>query len=124
MGVPIGRELDIARLEVAVDHPDPVHRVDGAGQDLHQTRRLGRRPGGAVEPLCQAAPLDVLQLDEGAALLLAEVVDLHDVRVPQPRSAVSASAKNRAMASRSAGPTRVDHLQGGNRRLSRALRRR
>ena len=43
-----------------------------------------RGPGGAVEPLGQAASLEVLQLQEGAAIVVADVVDLHDVGVAEP----------------------------------------
>ena len=71
-------------LQVAVDDPQPVRLGDAAGQRLDQRRRPPRRPGGAVEPPVQAAALDILQLEEGQAVGLADVVDLDDVGVLEP----------------------------------------
>ena len=55
LGRAVGGEQDVARLQVAVDDPQPVRLGDAAGQRLDQRRRPPRRPGGAVEPPVQAA---------------------------------------------------------------------
>ena len=67
-----------------MDDPESVRLGDAGCQGLDQRRRPPSRPGGAVEPLVQAAPLDVLQLEEGEAVGLARVVDLDDIGVLEP----------------------------------------
>ena len=58
-----------------------VHRLR---QCLQQSRRLARRQGAVAQPLRQVVALDELQGAEGQSLVLADLVDLHDVRVRQP----------------------------------------
>ena len=67
-----------------MDDPQPVRLGDAPGQLLGQPGGTPRRPGDAVELPVQAAALDVLELQEGQAIGLADVVDLDDVRVPEP----------------------------------------
>jgi hypothetical protein len=57
--------------------------VDGPGQRLDQLGGLVGQPGRAVEPAGEAAALDKLQGEEGQAVVLANLVDLHDVGVLQ-----------------------------------------
>ena len=80
-------------------------------QRLDQPGGLRRRQRPGLQPLRQAAALDVLQGAEGQAAGLADLVDLHDVGVRQPRRRLrlrlEASALGRA------GVASVqDHLQG------------
>src|SRR5262249_10547691 len=87
------------RLEVAVDDAALVRVVDGPGQRLHQPgRRAGRlRPGGG--PLGQGAAVHVLEGQVGVAVVLADLVDLHDVGVlqagPPPRPPARAGPRPR-----------------------------
>ena len=64
-----------------MDDPLPVRLGHGAGQGLDQPRRLAGRPRGAVEPVGQAPAADVLHLEVGEAVVLADVEDLDDVGV-------------------------------------------
>ena len=63
--------------------PLVVGRVHGPGQRLDQPRRLAGRLRRAAELPAQAAAVDELQREEGMAVVLADLVDLHDVRVLQ-----------------------------------------
>ena len=94
-----------------MDDPQPVRLVDGAGQRLDQPGRVAGRPGGAVEAVGQAAPGDVLQREVRAAVVVAEGVDLDDVRVVQPGDGLGLGQE----ADGRLGPGVVagqDHLQG------------
>ena len=84
LGRAVGRQQDVGRLQVAVHDPQPVRLGHRAGQLFDQAGRPLRRPGGAVELPVQAAAGHVLQLEEGQAVGLADVVDLDDVRVLEP----------------------------------------
>ncbi len=61
-----------------------VGGVHGPRQRLQQRRRLGGRQRLAAELLVEAAAAHVLQREERQAAVLADVVNLDDVRVPQP----------------------------------------
>ncbi len=79
----VAGEQDVARLEVAVDEPGAVGGVDGAGGVAHELDLVGERQ--LVAQLAQAAPLDVLHGDVRPPLGLADLVDLADVGVGDPR---------------------------------------
>ena len=84
LGHAVGGEEDVGRLEVAVDDPGLMGGVDGPGQGRHQ---LGGRParlGRARQSIVEVAAFEQLQRDERQAVHFADVVDLHDVRVPEP----------------------------------------
>ena len=84
---------------------------DAARQRFDQLGRPPRRPGRAVESTVQAAAVDVLQLEEGQAVGLADVVDLHDVGVLQAGDGLGLGqeADGGLGAGMGAGQ---DHLQG------------
>ncbi len=75
---------DIRRLEVAVDHPLPVRRVDRPGERADQERRRTGRPRRAVEPVGQRAALDPLHRQVRPVPHLTDLIDLDDVGVPDP----------------------------------------
>ena len=82
LDVPVGGHEDVAGLDIAVDEPVAVCKSEGCrnvGGDLCGTVGM-QRPLG-TEDLGEAATLDVLHDDEVGALLLAPVVDAHDVGV-------------------------------------------
>src|SRR5262249_1118392 len=75
------------RLEIAVDDVLGVRRGERARDLPAQPERLGRRqlaePG---QPPIERLALEVLHHDEGAAVgVVAEVEDLHDPGIPDPR---------------------------------------
>jgi hypothetical protein len=60
-----------------------VGGVDGPGEDFHEGGRGARRLGGAGQVPVEAAAGGKLHRQEGAAAVLAEVVDLEQVGVLQ-----------------------------------------
>ena len=84
LGVAVGGQQDVGRLQVAMDDALAVGLGDAARHGFDQLGGPLRRPGRAVETPVQAAAVDVLQLEERQAVGLADVVDLHDVGVLQP----------------------------------------
>ncbi len=106
----IGRQEDVARLEVAMNDPAPVRLVDGPRERLDQGGGPLRRPRRAVEPLRQASAFQILELEIGPAVMIAEAVNLHDVRVPQFRDRLRLGQKaNRGFVPRVFA--RQDHLE-------------
>ena len=74
---------DVRRLQVAVDEAEPVRRVNGIGDVVHDRDLLlqrQRRRGAR-----QRAPVDELHADVRAAGDLADLVHLADVRVLDAR---------------------------------------
>src|SRR5262245_12710519 len=58
--------------------------MGGAGKRFDQDGSRARRQRCAAQLAIEAAAVDVLHREEGGALVKARLVDLHDVRVPQP----------------------------------------
>jgi hypothetical protein len=74
---------DVRGLDVAVDDPAPVRLVEGEGDLADDRERLGL--GERAAPLEDAVDVDAvheLHGDVELALGLADVLDLHEVRVP------------------------------------------
>ncbi len=84
LDLPAGRDQDVARLDVAVDHPALMGEAERGG---HVGRDLGGAIGQdralAADDLSERATLDVLHDDEVRAVLLAPVVDRDDVGVAE-----------------------------------------
>ena len=86
LGVPSAVEQDVGRLQVAVD--------DARARGPRAIARASvRRPAAAASPAASGVPASlparlppshVLQREERQAVVLADLVDLHDVRVLQP----------------------------------------
>ncbi len=84
---------------------------DGAGQGLDQR---GGRPGRLRPALAgpgQRGAADQLHGEVGAAVALADVVDLDDIGVVQPGHGLGFGAEAGPVDGAGAGPG-VDHLQG------------
>jgi hypothetical protein len=64
-----------------VDDPAPVGVVRGAGQLLHQRGGLQGRRQALGKGFIQAPAVDVFQGEVGAAVLLADVLNLDNVGV-------------------------------------------
>ena len=82
---PFGRDLDVRRLQIAVDDPSRV----GGGERRRQLPPDGQHPVDwqalAFEPRRQALAFDVLHHDEGAILVLDDVVNRGDVGMGHAR---------------------------------------
>ena len=79
-GLPLGvRQEHVCRLEVTVDDPHQVRRVDCPGQCLDQRGRLFGRKRSAFDLAVQAATGTMLQCEEGQTIMFADFVDLDDV---------------------------------------------
>jgi hypothetical protein len=63
-----------------------VCSVDRVGQRLYQVSRLTRRPGLAFQAIRQAVALDPFHGQERPALVAADLIDLHNVRMVNARS--------------------------------------
>ena len=93
-----------------MDDPGAVRLVDRPRHGLDESRRLAGRPGRPVEPVRQAPSRDVLHLEERLPVVVADGVDLDDVRVLEPRDHLGFGQEPRGVLRRcmGAGP---DHLQ-------------
>ncbi len=81
--LPLVGDQDVRRLDVAMDEPAPVRGVE-RGRDLpgDPHRALRRQPAvRAVDQRAQVGALDVAHRQVQHALVLARLVDGHDVRV-------------------------------------------
>ena len=67
-----------------MDDPKLVRLANAPGQRSTRVPQPCARPGGAVELLFQTAPFDILHLQEDETVMVADVIDLGDVGVPQP----------------------------------------
>ena len=81
----VGRDEDVAGLDVAVDEAGAVGLVEGAGDGgADVDRQLGPEPLLGVEQLAQALAVDELHHDRLAAVVDEDVVDADDVGVAEP----------------------------------------
>ncbi len=105
------RQQDVGRLQVAVNDAFVVRCLHGAGQRLQQACGLPCRQRGAVELPVQAAAGTELQGEEGPAVVLADLVDLDDVRVLEAGDGLGLGAETcqLRLAGVAAGQ---DHLEG------------
>ena len=87
-----------------------VRRLHRPRQRLHQRRRFLRRQRRAVELLLQAAAAAELQREERLALVLADLVDLHDVGMLQARDGLRLGLEA-GQVRRAGVAARQDHLQ-------------
>ena len=80
----IAVEQDVRRLDVAVDEPHRVGRLERLG-DLEQDRDrvVDSRGSVLVQAMLQVGALDQLHREVEQAVVVAGVVDRDDVRVPQ-----------------------------------------
>jgi len=81
----VGHE-DVRGLDVAVDNPLCVGRIERVGELDPQVQKLLRLDGPAGDPTLQRPALQKLHGDEGLAFVLVDVVDGADVGVVQSGS--------------------------------------
>ena len=84
LGRAVGRQEDVRRLEVAVDHAVAVRLLDAASQQLDEPGGLAGRPATAVEPGGEIAAVEVFQDEIRVPVLIAQAVNLDDVGVMEP----------------------------------------
>jgi hypothetical protein len=81
----VGRDEDVAGLDVAVDEPGTVGLVEGAGdRGADVDRELGAEALLGVEQLAEALAVDELHHDGLATFVDADVVHPDDVGVAEP----------------------------------------
>ncbi len=90
LGVPVGKDEHVVRLEVTVHDPGPVRRRQCLGHLDCQSQRLLERKGSLLQGRGQRVSLQVLLNDVacrriGIRLVHADVVHDRDVRVVQGR---------------------------------------
>ncbi len=85
LGRAVGGQQHVGRLEITVNDPSLVCCLYGRRQGCNQGRGLIRRHRRSRELLGQAAAVDKLHGVVRPSVRVTHVVDLHDVRVPQPR---------------------------------------
>ncbi len=76
---------NVGRLQIAVHDPALVRRLHGLGQCRRQRGGLAGRLRRARQLLAKAASLDELHGEIWPSLMIAHVVDLDDIRMPQAR---------------------------------------
>ncbi len=77
---PVVAHQHVGGLDVAVDDPDGVGVLEAVGElGAHPDRQLDRHPAALAQEPSEVAAGRVLGHDEGTALVLAVVVDRHDV---------------------------------------------
>ena len=111
LGRAVGGEQDVGRLQIAVHDPAPVRHLHGLGQRGQQRGRLAGRLRRARQGLGQAAPLEELHGEVRPPLVVAHVVDLDDVRVPQARHRLRLALEPRPLV-RSGVRAGDQHLEG------------
>ncbi len=94
-----------------MDDPRLVRDVDGPGQGDHELRGLSSRLRIARQSLVEGTAVEQLQRDERQASRLADVVDLDDVVMSQPRDRLGLDPEAGEIIG-SCLATASDHLQG------------
>ena len=85
LGGAVGGQEDVTRLQVAVDDPAVVGRLDGLSQRGDERRGPAGGEGSDRKPLGETSPFDELHREVRSPVVVADVVDLHDVGVSQAR---------------------------------------
>ena len=91
--------------------PALVGRLDGFGQGRQQRGGLAGRLGRARQFLGQVAPLDKLHREVGLAVVVAHVVDLNNIRMPQTGRSLRLPARSASGTLALAVHTGEQHLE-------------
>src|SRR5262249_31719632 len=83
LGDAVFREQDIGRLEIPVQNAALMGGMHGAGEEFQELGGLARRQWCPSQTIRQAAAFAKLQREIGAGFVLADLINLHDVGVPQ-----------------------------------------
>ena len=82
---PALRQHHVARLEIAMHQPAPMRVIERIGQFGGVAQDIGRRQRPAHEPLSQRLALEILHDEKADAVVLADVVEVADVRMVERR---------------------------------------
>src|SRR5271165_1380089 len=93
-----------------MDHMPHVSCVDGQRQGLDQLRGFSRGSRSAIDSRSQTATFDELHREERAPGKLANLEDLHDIRVLQAGHCLRLRAKSEQFVATSLA-SRQNHLQ-------------
>ncbi len=78
LGVSLGGDHDVGRLEVAVDDPVPVSVLEGLADLQGNADGVLERHGLVLHPVLQGLALDILHGDEDLALVFSRFIDFAD----------------------------------------------
>jgi hypothetical protein len=105
------RNQNVARLQIAMHDAVLVHEMHRPRQCLDECSRFPFRLRRAGHLPLESAALDVLQGHKQSPVVLADLVDAHDVGVIEPGHGLGLGAE--ALAGRRIGvEARHDHLEG------------
>ena len=111
LGLAIGGEQDVARLEIAVQDLPLVRVVNGSSQAFRDSCGLSGRNGFAIEVPAQRAALHVFEHAKWSAANLAHFKDLNDVGMLESGHGFDFRTKPRDLRFGSTA-IRKDHLDG------------
>ena len=109
MGLAVAIDQDVVGLQVAMQDAALMGMVHGAGDRRHQPGRGAEVLPEAGQLILEAAAVDQLHAEEVLALVLADLVDRHDVRVVEVGRRLGLLAK--PLDGVVVEPVRQDHLQ-------------
>ncbi len=108
--VGLAGEEHVTRLEITMHEIAAVCQMHRFRQRRHQSGRVARRQGLASQPACQRAALYEFKGEERPSVRLADLVDLHDVRMLQPRDGLGLYPEPRPLGWVAIGAG--EHLEG------------
>ena len=94
-----------------MDDPGLVRGIDGPGQRGHELRPGTAGLGGARQSIIEIAAFEQLQGDERQAVHFTDVIDLQDVRMPEPGDRLGLDAEACQVIHPHLAPA-DDHLEG------------
>ncbi len=77
----VGADLDVRRLQIAMNHSLLVRRFERVGDLSRDGQRLVERNRSTRDSLCEILPFDEFENERGDAAGLFEAMDVGDVRV-------------------------------------------
>ena len=108
----VGGHQDVLRLEIAMNDSLAMRRLlQQPAPACGTSSRAGRGLGSTLQAPRQATAFDELEREKRPALLLADVVNLNDVRVLKPSDGLAFRARKRLDLGDSGVPSRQDHLE-------------
>ena len=98
---------DVRRLQISVDDAALVGGVDGQGERLDDSGGVAGRLRTAAEMAGEAAAVDVLHREVRPAAVLADIVDLDDVRMLHLGDGLASAAESFQLDRAGSSPARI-----------------